>query len=1107
MINSRLGLVNERVRTFIDTGASISIWSSDENLFDLINTDPLEINGISGKVTANIAAIHPDFGPVVLCPECPANLLSLHVLRKQYIVEYNYLEDGFKITDKVNHNKFYFDKNIDGLYELRTNQDVQEQVFKAANDHQAPPQPAEIEPNSTQLNATRNNYTQVEVSKARDAREACRKLGHVGKDNLIRAIRAGSCIETTVTVQDIHRAERLFGPCPGCSAGKITATKKGYIDPEIEDVKVSNEVKKEILHADLFYLPSIAKTRCIVLMSVGQRTRFIIVTKLASKHSEVIAEAWNTHLSIYSRGQIQVTHIYTDNEVNLGVTSNHLSSKGVALVQHASGSHEPTCERRVRVIKERIRSTLYDLPYPLPFRLYFDLLLWVVQGINLLPDSLNEENDIRSARERVTGTKPNMRLILKFGFGDEVMYHIPNSEECGTHARVSTGIVVGRDPDGMNLKIFDMSSRSTVVRRSARPIPVQQATIDTLTELAKADARDPLEEGVELLPRLTGNDSLVVQYRESYNDMSDTDSDDEGGVEEDTNQPEVPQPEDAEQPQVEQTSHQYNLRSNRGIGHSVHIAHHHNLENLSAQQAITQYGAPAVSAIKAELQKMLDLQVFSPAPLFARITNVIPCSMFLKPKFFGDGKFDRLKARLVAGGHRQSWDPEEDCSSPTVRWETVLSALAVATQHSLTITIADVPSAYLQAPRLSTSEAVYMRINSEVASILVELMDSWRQHLTPKGEIIVVLHKAMYGLKDSGLRFYEDLSSTLQQGGFSKSNIEPCLFIKTIGSNIQCMVLSYVDDLLIISKNQAIVSAVIQLLESKYGEMSKQFGPTFSFVGTNIVQDAESKTIKINCPGFIKKLQEKYSPESASRAHPHHPEIDHQEEEREKEDPLEDQSTFRSLVMSLMYVAKRVRPDILFATVLLATKVGNATPQDYSAAIVVLEYLCSTAELGIQYSSEEGNTLKTYADASFACHPDGRSHTGIICTVSGGPVFFKSSKQKLVTKSTTDSELIACDEGIDVALYLNDLLGEMGNSGDAPIPIYQDNQTTIITMTKGRLLSKRRNIKAKLAYAREQIQEGNIQLIYLPSNSMIADGLTKALRGAAYTEFKSKVIK
>ena len=58
--------------------------------------------------------------------------------------------------------------------------------------------------------------------------------------------------------------------------------------------------------------------------------------------------------------------------------------------------------------------------------------------------------------------------------------------------------------------------------------------------------------------------------------------------------------------------------------------------------------------------------------------------------------------------------------------------------------------------------------------------------------------------------------------------------------------------------------------------------------------------------------------------------------------------------------------------------------------------------------------LNVYVDAAYAVHPDSKSHTGIYVTLgtNGGPILVKSYKQRMVTTSSTEAELLALVDGV-----------------------------------------------------------------------------------------------
>ena len=56
---------------------------------------------------------------------------------------------------------------------------------------------------------------------------------------------------------------------------------------------------------------------------------------------------------------------------------------------------------------------------------------------------------------------------------------------------------------------------------------------------------------------------------------------------------------------------------------------------------------------------------------------------------------------------------------------------------------------------------------------------------------------------------------------------------------------------------------------------------------------------------------------------------------------------------------------------------------------------------------------------------DGKSHTGLIITLGGDPIFVKSTKQKCVRKSSCEAEIVALSDIVTTVKWLNDLLVEL----------------------------------------------------------------------------------
>jgi hypothetical protein len=100
--------------------------------------------------------------------------------------------------------------------------------------------------------------------------------------------------------------------------------------------------------------------------------------------------------------------------------------------------------------------------------------------------------------------------------------------------------------------------------------------------------------------------------------------------------------------------------------------------------------------------------------------------------------------------------------------------------------------------------------------------------------------------------------------------------------------------------------------------------------------------------------------------------------------------------------------------------VTRSTKQDKMKLDRVMGYLRRTPNQTIVFRPGHlGIMPRQYVDASYGVHMDGKSHTGA-CIIIGdtGAVFNKSSKQSIVTKSSTKAELVAGSDALNQLLQM-----------------------------------------------------------------------------------------
>ncbi len=153
---------------------------------------------------------------------------------------------------------------------------------------------------------------------------------------------------------------------------------------------------------------------------------------------------------------------------------------------------------------------------------------------------------------------------------------------------------------------------------------------------------------------------------------------------------------------------------------------------------------------------------------------------------------------------------------------------------------------------------------------------------------------------------------------------------------------------------------------------------------------------------------------------------------------------FHNITAKGIYVTKRARPDISLSIVFLTTRVKGP----WRKLCHLVEYLCSTHELPLILAADGTGVLSWYVDASFAVHPDMRGHTGGVITMGTGFPLDRSTKHKLNTHSSTESEIVAVDDLIPQILWARLFMKAQGFAVSDNI-LYQDNKSAMLLETNG----------------------------------------------------------
>jgi hypothetical protein len=216
---------------------------------------------------------------------------------------------------------------------------------------------------------------------------------------------------------------------------------------------------------------------------------------------------------------------------------------------------------------------------------------------------------------------------------------------------------------------------------------------------------------------------------------------------------------------------------------------------------------------------------------------------------------------------------------------------------------------------------------------------------------------------------------------------------------------------------------------------------------------------------------------------------------------------FHTWVAKALFACKRARPDIHPPTTLLCTRVKAPLEDDWKKLIRLLEYVNGTRDDVLRLSAESLHVIKWYVDASFAVHPDFKSHTGATMSFGKGAPITMSRKQKLNTRSSTEAELVGADDAINQVLWTRLFMEAQGYKTKENI-LFQDNKSAILLEKNGKRSSSKRTraINIRYFFITDQVEKGNLEVVYCPTGDMIADFMTKPLQGQLFLKFKKMIM-
>ena len=476
-------------------------------------------------------------------------------------------------------------------------------------------------------------------------------------------------------------------------------------------------------------------------------------------------------------------------------------------------------------------------------------------------------------------------------------------------------------------------------------------------------------------------------------------------------------------------------------------------------------------AINTELAALEENNTWTPMPLPIG-KRAISSKWIFKIKRDSENNIERYKARLVAKGFMQKEGIDyNETFAPVIRKQSLRILLAIAVNENLEIHHIDVITAFLNG---DLHEEVYIK--------------------PPEGcefesQQVLKLNKALYGLKQASREWNVKLIKFLKECGFKQLQSENCILYSST-----LIVAVYVDDMPVLGRDRQEIEKFKSMVSKKF--KVKDLGILKKIVGINI-EYLRDGSMLIHQKNYIDKIVSKFNLNECRPIdipiEPNHKLSLNLEDENDDLRKFISVKVYQQAIGCLIYLMTCTRPDISYSVGILARFMQQPREMHWRYVLRLIKYIKTTREYVLVYQKSNHLKLVGFTDSDYAGDVEERKSTsGYVFKIGECIISWNSSRQKIVSLSSTEAEYISLVSSVKEAIWLKQLVNEL-EFEQPQITIHCDNKSAICLANNPEFHSRSKHIDVRFHFIREKVSEKTIALKFIPTDEMVADMMTKGL--------------
>jgi len=437
---------------------------------------PIYIEGIAKDklVLCDMIADTVDFGTVYFNEQAGANIISF--ANTQHILSHDMKRNksgkvvAFESTNKSSGRRHSFTLRDGGLY-AHNGVRVTSRSYVST------------------VRKNKESFSKREVRQAERALLLRQRLNYPSIAEFKRIVLNATMKDLDITTKDIDNMESIFGVQYADIAGKATYHPTPTPNPDniaSAAATYASKLKDEplTLHGDVFFVD-----RMPFLLTVSKPLNYVVCTYLKNRTWTNILAGLEQHKNVYTANGWSVGKLRFDREKGVTCIRELLQSKlHITLDTSAPYQKVPVAERKIRLVKERMRCEICNLGYSINRTMLAHLPRYVCRRLNCCTSRIVSINV--SPHELLTGQRVSAKQELKIGFGEYAyVYSVdggaPNKADPRSRVCVCLGLSNNQEASAVFYDLGKPLSQIPRIADNYKVAPIPDQVVEYMNELAK----------------------------------------------------------------------------------------------------------------------------------------------------------------------------------------------------------------------------------------------------------------------------------------------------------------------------------------------------------------------------------------------------------------------------------------------------------------------------------------------------------------------------------------------------------------------------------------------------------------------------------------------